>query len=553
MSYTITNNIMYMRDDTGELVPVSMIASGAGQTIQAIKDTAAAAESQIDSKVTAANAAIEAKTDEQAARIPEVTTLAEDVNGLKDDLENIWIDKSENLYNPALQTVDTISPCYWNSAPTTITSWHCTAPIPVEKNTKYTIGLVPVIEHLDYGTITKPWFTAYVGIMCFDSDDKIISHTTDQTFTTPINCEYIRFNYFQGNAKGGVTLDVLNSRCVMVKGDLLPDSYVPFEESNLKEKVKELLNRNLIDSDTLSDSISYICPPIYYKIDGDNIYVVSKYGNERDLVVHLNKRGANNIFDFSYLNLIDNIDRKPSSNIADAVNLIGFGTDIHAPFLFDAVNNADGDGTATNYTGGNHAYNNVKTGRTIDVKFYINGKETNSGEGYCNFVEIKWINRIQAKNTFKADGSGRECLEEKHSLFFDGNEWKTHVEIVPLEDIIMHAWYGFQMYGTHKNDLYPKIRYVGGLNRTENIANEGTKCGNNKATKFIIYGETHMAEVEIDPTYDLGDRSLFNGSDNAIYSSTAGKVYFYIINNKAQMETGNSYYLRGAYRFRPVQ
>ena len=29
MSYTIANNIMYVRDDTGEFVPVSMIASGA--------------------------------------------------------------------------------------------------------------------------------------------------------------------------------------------------------------------------------------------------------------------------------------------------------------------------------------------------------------------------------------------------------------------------------------------------------------------------------------------------------------------------------------------
>lgn len=85
MSYTITNNVMYVRDDTGELVPVSMIASGADQTIQAIKDAAVAAESQIDTKVEDANAAIVAKTDEQAARIPEVTALAEDVSGLKDE------------------------------------------------------------------------------------------------------------------------------------------------------------------------------------------------------------------------------------------------------------------------------------------------------------------------------------------------------------------------------------------------------------------------------------------------------------------------------------
>ena len=63
MSYTITNNVMYIRNEAGELVPVSMIASGADQTIAAINTAAAKAM-----------AAIEAKTNEQLARIPEVTS-----------------------------------------------------------------------------------------------------------------------------------------------------------------------------------------------------------------------------------------------------------------------------------------------------------------------------------------------------------------------------------------------------------------------------------------------------------------------------------------------
>lgn len=63
MSYTITNNVMYIRNEAGELVPVSMIASGADQTIAAINTVAANAM-----------AAIEAKTNEQLARILEVTS-----------------------------------------------------------------------------------------------------------------------------------------------------------------------------------------------------------------------------------------------------------------------------------------------------------------------------------------------------------------------------------------------------------------------------------------------------------------------------------------------
>ena len=37
MSYTITNNIMYIRNEVGELVPVSMIASEAIKSVNNIK------------------------------------------------------------------------------------------------------------------------------------------------------------------------------------------------------------------------------------------------------------------------------------------------------------------------------------------------------------------------------------------------------------------------------------------------------------------------------------------------------------------------------------
>lgn len=97
MSYTITNNIMYVRDDTGNLVPVSMIAPGADQSIQAIKNATASAVAQIDTKVSNANTAIEAKTDEQVSRIPEVTALAEDVTQLKVSVNSKLTEPAEGL------------------------------------------------------------------------------------------------------------------------------------------------------------------------------------------------------------------------------------------------------------------------------------------------------------------------------------------------------------------------------------------------------------------------------------------------------------------------
>ena len=72
MSYTITNNIMYVRNDTGEFVPVSMIASGADQTISKIQEVAN------NAKVT-----VENKTNEQIQRIPEITALSVQIADIK--------------------------------------------------------------------------------------------------------------------------------------------------------------------------------------------------------------------------------------------------------------------------------------------------------------------------------------------------------------------------------------------------------------------------------------------------------------------------------------
>lgn len=72
---------------------------------------------------------------------------------------------SINLYDPSLQTDETIAPHYYVSgAPYSSTNydtmWNCTAPIPVKPSTMYTVGLVPAYHYV-YGSedimIEKPW------------------------------------------------------------------------------------------------------------------------------------------------------------------------------------------------------------------------------------------------------------------------------------------------------------------------------------------------------------------------------------------------------------
>jgi hypothetical protein len=71
---------------------------------------------------------------------------------------------SENIYNPDLQTAETISPHYYVSGKPYETmqfdnSYNCTAPISVDENTAYWLGLVPAVNGY-----TKPWADAGHGV-----------------------------------------------------------------------------------------------------------------------------------------------------------------------------------------------------------------------------------------------------------------------------------------------------------------------------------------------------------------------------------------------------
>lgn len=60
------------------------------------------------------------------------------------------------------------------------------------------------------------------------------------------------------------------------------------------------------------------------------------------------------------------------------------------------------------------------------LNFLPTGRQVSDGaadtviEGYCDRMEILWTNYVQAYNTKKADGTGREVLCERHRMLFDG-------------------------------------------------------------------------------------------------------------------------------------
>ncbi len=451
--------------------------------------------------------------------------------------EVFYIPKVRNYYDPSLQTDDTIEKHYYvDGAPYETTqfdsAYNATALFEIEPNTKYTIGLVP-----KFGDADLPWGFATSGIFFYDEYKEYISAEKVGTFTTPVNAKYARFNFAMTN---GIFLSVVNQRCMLVKGASLPDEYTAYE------KLKSV--KNIISG---MSSVSRVA----YSVEEDSITLSSKYSATQDIQFVLRRKGGNNLFDFDRVYLFDNSEQIPSVHAAmDSALFLSGGGDWHAPFQIAAVNNVNGDqvSNSTYFTGGNHQYNNTGSGSTptashVKLEFIADGATLYSGDtGYASTIQMVWINNVQGNNTTKADGSGREILQERHKMFFDGYEFRTNVELVPLEDIICKLWYGFQIF----NDAYENVQYLDGAYRGPKDFSTDTESGDSTTSLMRLYDRNgNNAEVQVDTTFDLGKRQHFAGT-NSMFSATYGKSYCTIVNKAVTMNKDCVYSLRGIYRFK---
>ena len=297
--------------------------------------------------------------------------------------------------------------------------------------------------------------------------------------------------------------------------------------------------------------IQEIKTPVFASVNNGVLRVITKYTNTEDLCVKFEKKGGNNLPDFSSLSTIANSDFYPKSDYSDAVSFLDITTDWHSPYIVKALNNIDGDEPdVSHFTGGNHNYSNTgasgytPTAICDTLKYYVDGVEVTEFNGYCKNVKIVWSNRVQASNTKKEDGSGRNVLRENHVLYFDGETWESSVEIIPLEDILISSFYGFQ---ANSAPIYTNIRFIGAVNRGLYVTTNTNTSGDNKVNAIEAYGNTHKINIELDTTYDIGNRRYYSGTSGAFNSAV--KLYFYLIASLNPASANNSYRARARYKF----
>ena len=384
------------------------------------------------------------------------------------------------------------------------------------------------------------------------------------TTNVPANKNYAIAQFYNENKYVGeefrnneaIELNVTNYEFVIPRGVTLMRCCVGSSTNIILTKVTE----EFIDVENELKEIerNVLSPKIFaYNLKNNILSVSTKYGKNKDFVTILQPKGGNNLFDFYKLGTINNNSEIASNDFVNAEILATTSTDWHCPYIVRAINNVDGDNLKSDgsgnynqyFTGGNHQYHNggngsTSTARMSDLRFFVDGREITKGDGYANNIEVRWTNFVQGYNTTKADGSGREIFQENHILNYDGKVWNTHVELIPLEDIVMERWYGFQAVNRGMYDL--TSRYVGGSNRGTYDGTISSDCGDGKANKMILCGNEHGLSIEIDTLYDMGATDDY--ATPYAFTTDYGKVYFNISKTKTMLKN-DRYYLRGKYEF----
>ena len=299
-------------------------------------------------------------------------------------------------------------------------------------------------------------------------------------------------------------------------------------------------------------------------VKGQTIVIGQRFNNSFDAVWRIGNKNdtINRFFDLRAIYLAPrNADGPtPLTELVDLTYLLGHETDYILPIRVKAVNNINGDftGDENYFTGGFHGYGNNTSGnysqtmREVSKKILLDGKELQPGDSlYGNRLVIEVINNVQASNTEKADGSGREVIQQLIRVIVEGkSEAKVEVEWTALEDVDVNTLHCFGQYFDFTN-----VRFVGSSTRRGVYTKGATVYPSDEKTNLIrCYDNTYAFEVGMDNGYGLGDGQCREGVRNA-FMTNASKGYFNVLRDDGtpiRLESGDMVAYRGRFRLSPV-
>ena len=452
------------------------------------------------------------------------TAVREQIKYISNAIGHIIV---ENIYNSSVQTTETITDNAYIQSGAIIS------------NANYFItGAIDVSrfqgQKLYFNVPLHGSAAASAVVSCFDINDNFITQEgmDGLCYTVPLNASYIRLTVYK---YAYWDIDDVNSVFMILTSNVTAD-YFPYGSKSLLPVNENISKYKMAVS-----------------VNDDKINITSASGTKH---LHYSLQfftgSKNAFFDFNKISVTEEFTAIPTSETV----LFSNGSDFFGPHIVKAINNIDGDmPDSLNFTGASHAYsgNTEKstnaTGRSIITAILVDGVTYNQFLGYCDTFDIYWTNYIQATNTKKEDGSGREVLKEDYHLHFDGEKFEVENDITALEEIEIVRYYGLQIaHGVSGYDY--DISYIG------SHGNIVSKKGNSKSA------DTHCQEIFIkrkdEPVecrfglHPVGLGTFYCNHWYSAFDTDYGKSYFFMVNSdeKCPMTQNQQVNFKGYYKFR---
>ena len=263
-----------------------------------------------------------------------------------------------------------------------------------------------------------------------------------------------------------------------------------------------------------------------------------RYNSNHDMIFDIGKRGSNNLPQIAAFYKEPNTTGYLPMDFTLTTQFIADQTDWISPYVVKAKANIDGDlPLSEHFTGGYHGYNNgasdaVGTATNTSFKVFADKKLlTADCDIYANEIVIEVVNLINATNTKKADGTGRNVIQETVTYTIVGNKVDVSVAIKALEDITIQTYYGIQAYVVAFNSF----QFVGDNVMTGVFDTTAGHYGGHKADSdcnvMLAMTATDKLTMFVDNMFGIGKLRYLEATTGVCAYMNYGKMYFYLINN----------------------
>ena len=282
------------------------------------------------------------------------------------------------------------------------------------------------------------------------------------------------------------------------------------------------------------------------KVDNNNSVITKTIGNETQIKWNDGNNNMMLVFKPCGVNNLPQI----KDLYKNGIKMLDGNTDFISPFIVAGDSQFAGDKTESfEFTGGYHGYNGDGTGTPTARNIFYKVEADN------NKCKIIVVNNIQGFNTKKADGSGKEILQEEIIYTISPCKINVDVKLTALEWCRISTYMGLQAQNTpwdtkilicdddtHKQWMSLAYQNINGGNKTQSTCN-----------KLILNKGNDYLEMKIDSSYGLGKLKYVSDTSPLMWCADYNKTYFNLVKDKdLTLNKNDVIYWSGEYKIYSV-